>query len=629
MEFYNGKTVVNRLAVGALLLLMVGAAVGAAVGLAGCASAPPAVPGTQGAPSGADPERADRLRIVLPVSAPTAMAVTANAHATRTAVEVMKAGGNAIDAAVAAQFVLNVVEPQSSGIGGGGFLVAYLSQSRRVVAIDGREELPAGARLADFLSPDGKPLPFFPDRITGGLAVGVPGLLKMLELALERYGTWPLSRVLQPAIRLAHEGFPVSRRLAESLRRHEKRLGRFPATRAVFFAPGGRTLQTGAWLRQPDLAGTFRLLASEGSAPFYRGEIGRELARAVREAPVAPGRMTLADLAAYRAVFRRPVRSSYRGYTLYGMGPPSSGAATVFQLLNLMETQPVSPAGPYAAMAIHRFVLASRLAFADRGAFLADADFQHVPIAGLLDKAYARRRAASVDWGAPLLPVRAGTPPGALGLAPGRSPSHESRSTTHLSIMDSQGNMVAMTTSVEQAFGSAMVVPGRGFLLNNQLTDFAMRRIDGRGRLIANRLETGRKPRRTALEHPRAMGGKRPRSSMAPTLVLKDGKPVLVAGSPGGSRIIQFVAEVMIRVLDYGMAPQEAVQGPHHTHGRGVTWLEPALKRTGVAAALEKLGHKVRFRDQGSGLHVIWRDPRGGRLHGGVDPRREGLAAGY
>jgi gamma-glutamyltranspeptidase/glutathione hydrolase len=571
------------------------------------------------AQSGADPEDSGALRPVERVTARHAMVVTANPHATQAALEMLRGGGNAVDAAVTAQWVLNVVEPQSSGLGGGGFLVLHDARRGAVVTLDGRETVPAAATPAMFLGPDGRPVPFYPDRITGGRAVGVPGLLRMLALALERHGTRTLAQTLAPAIRLAEEGFPVSPRLAASLARHRERLAHFPATRAVFFGADGEPLAAGALLRQPELARTLRTLAAQGPDAFYRGPIGAALVAAVRESPVAPGVMTAADLAGYAARERPPVRATYRGYTLYGMGPPSSGATTVFALLNLLETQPVAPAGPLLAPAIHRFVQAARLAYADRARYLGDPDQVPVPTAGLVDKAYAARRAAMLDWDAPLAPVRAGTPPG----APARESSGradladtESVSTTHLSIVDAHGNLLAMTTTIEQAFGSGVVVPGWGFLLNNQLTDFSLRGPDDAGRLPANALAPGR----------------RPRSSMAPTLVFRQVRPVLVLGSPGGSRIIQYVAEVLVRVLDYGLPLQDAIEAPHHTHGRGVTVLEPPLGRGagagGLPAALRALGHEVRMQPQGSGLHGI-RIDADGTLHGGADPRREGLAAGY
>ncbi|HKI99309.1 MAG TPA: gamma-glutamyltransferase [bacterium] len=565
-----------------------------------------------------DPEHSDALRHVARVTADHAMVVTANPYATQAALEMLRSGGNAVDAAATAEWVLNVVEPESSGLGGGGFAVVYAAKSGEVAALDGRETAPAGVTPQLFLGPDGKPIRFYPERITGGRAVGVPGVLAMLALALERYGTRSLAETLQPAIHLAEQGFPVSPRLAASLHRQRERLAHFAATRAVFFdhRPGheGETLPAGTLLRQPELAKAFRLIAAQGPDAFYRGPIGKALVAAVRDSPVAPGVMTAADLAGYRARLRPPVRTAWHGYTLYGMGPPSSGATTIFELLNLLATQPLAKGGPLSAPAVHHFVQAARLAYADRARYLGDPDFVPVPTAGLVDPAYAAERARSIVWDAPLGPVHAGTPPGvrsARAWAPQRADT-ESHSTTHLSIADAQGNLVSMTNTVEQAFGSGMVVPGWGFFLNNELTDFAAEPRDAEGRLRANAVAPG----------------KRPRSSMAPTLVFRGHKPVLVIGSPGGSRIIQFVAEVIVRVLDYGMSLQDAIEAPHATMGGHSTDLEPPLAETALPAALERLGHHVRIQAQASGLHGIRFDAQG-RLHGGADPRREGVAAGY
>ncbi|MCZ6842356.1 MAG: gamma-glutamyltransferase [SAR324 cluster bacterium] len=584
----------------------------------------PRLPAAQ---SQADPESGEQRRAKSVLSAPHAMAVTANPHATRAALAILREGGNAVDAAAAAQFVLNVVEPQSSGIGGGAFLLIYLAKTKQVVAIDGREEAPAAASAGMFLEPDGRPQQFYPRRITGGNAVGVPGLVMALEKALRRYGEFSLARALAPAIALAEEGFAVSPRLARSLERHRERLAKFPATRAVFFA-GREPLKAGAWLKQPELAATLRLLAAQGSAAFYRGSLARDIVRAVRKAPINPGRLVLADLEGYDAPLRQPVRSGYRGYTLYGMGPPSSGGVTLFQILQLLEYAPPAGEGPQSAQGIHRFAQAARLAYADRARYLADPDFVQVPVAGLLDTAYARRRAAAHPWKGRLARVEAGSPEGAPSAA-GLGAAREHQSTTHLSVVDEARNMVALTSSVEQAFGSGIIVPGRGFLLNNQLTDFSARVADRRGRLIANRVQGGRLPRRTALENPTAAGGKRPRSSMAPTFVFKQGRPLLVLGSPGGPRIIQYVARTLLLVLDKGWDVQAAIAAPHATHLGNRTVLEPSLRAKVLAAELRKLGHDVAFRDQNSGLHAIMIDPISGLLHAGVDPRREGTAAGY
>lgn len=618
-------TLAGRFAVGCIAVACIAVACTVAAGLL----APARVAAqSQSEPEAATgPPTAGRTAVARHV-----MAVTANRHATAAALEILRAGGNALDAAAAAQFVLNVVEPQSSGIGGGGFLLYYRARSREVIAVDGREEAPAAVTPQLFLRADGTPEPFYPGRITGGRAVGVPGLLKALQKALRRHGRLSLERVLRPAIRLAAGGFAVSPRLAALLRRGAERLRQFPATRAIFFHPGGGPLRAGEILRQPDLAATFRLIAGEGAGVFYRGVLAQDIVRAVRGAPVNPGLMTRRDLAGYDAPFRAPVKGAYRGYTLYGMGPPSSGGVTLFQILHLLQAAPPLPAGAGAAARVHRFAQAARLAYADRARYLADPDFFAVPVVGLLAPSYARRRAAAHRWEAPLAPVEAGRPQGAgpgppIGSgAPWHQP--EGFSTTHLTVVDEARNVVVLTSSIEQAFGSGMVVPGRGFLLNNQLTDFSARPRDRGGREIANRVEGGRRPRRTALDGPNRSGGKRPRSSMAPTLVFKDGKPLLALGSPGGSLIIQFVAEALLRVLDGGMPLERALSAPHRTHLRGSTFLEPGAPAA-LVARLQKLGHKVRVRKQTSGLHAVRIEGAAGLLYGAADPRREGTAEGY
>lgn len=638
---YQMRPAAARMMLGLFMLATICVAVGTARAQSQAPSQAPsrADPGSATAPRKAPGVQATN-GTAANATATNAMVATANDHATRAGLEIMRAGGNAVDAAAAAQFVLNVVEPQSSGIGGGGFMLIYLAQPGRVVAIDGREEAPAAASPGMFLEPSGKPQKFYPDRITGGNAVGVPGLVMALEKAVKRYGSLSLAQVLAPAIRIAENGFTVSKRLASSLTKNKQRLKQFIATRKLFFVGRDKTLEEGSLFVQPELAASLKLLAQRGSEVFYRGEMAKDIVKAVRQARVNPGRMTLADLAAYDAPLRKPTKAFYRGYTLYGMGPPSSGGVTTFQILQLLQAAPPSKRAGAAddgsaddtvkqqAERLHRFVQAVRLAYADRERYLADPDFFDVPLAGLLSPAYARKRAKGMGGHRRLRPAKAGLPAGVASI-PGKDSSREHASTTHISVVDSSRNMVALTSSIEQAFGSGMVVPGRGFLLNNQLTDFSAKLIDRKGRLIANRAEGDKRPRRSALERPEAPGGKRPRSSMAPTLVLYKGKPLLTIGSPGGGRIIQYVARVLLDVLDGRKDLQAAISAPHFTHYAGITTLEPGLAGRKMRARLARLGHRVRSAKQNSGLHGIWVDPNSGMLHGGVDPRREGSARGY
>ena len=581
------------------------------------------------AQSQADPEASvGPLRKVPELAVPHAMVVSANPHATAAGMEILRAGGNAIDAAAAVALALNVVEPQSSGAGGGAFALVALQGKEPVTAWDGREEAPAAVIPEWFLRPDGKPQPFFPDRITGGRPVGVPGLVKLLDALLSRYGKLGWPAVVRPAVRLAEEGFPVSPRLARALAAHATRLVQFPATRDQFFHSDGSPISEGETLRQPDLGRMLRRLGELGARGFYEEPVASAIVKTVNQAPVNPGKMALEDLAGYDAVLRSSVSLSYRGYTLYGMGPPSSGGVAIFETLALLEDRPGARSPLSASQLAHTFVEATRLAFADRDRYVADGDFVAVPLKGLLDPDYLRTRAQSLDWDAPLSPAAPGRPPGVSPTANwGNAEDTEYVSTSHFTVVDAQRNAVAMTASVEQAFGSGMVVPGWGFLLNNELTDFDAQPKDDAGRWVANRPERGKRPRMTALEQPERLGGKRPRSSMAPTLAFKDGSLALTLGSPGGSRIIPYVALTLERVVREGMPLQRSIDAPLLAHARGTTVLEPEWTPD-VGPALEKLGHRVETGRLGSGLHGIQLAPDG-MLHSGVDPRREGAAEGY
>ena len=535
------------------------------------------------------------------------MIAAANPHAARAGLEILRAGGGAIDAAIAAQMVLNLVEPQSSGIGGGGFLLYYDAARGETVAFDGRETAPAAATPALFLDDQGRPLGFF-DAVIGGRSVGVPGVLAMLEKAHARYGRLPWARLFAPAIALAEKGFPISPRLNELIGKAPG-LDRFAATRAYFLTPDGAPKPVGTRLRNPALAETLRLIAAEGSAPFYRGAIAADIVAAVRGAAGNPGGMTRADLAAYRARALPPVCAPYRAWRVCGMGLPSSGGITTLQILGLIEGFDLAALAPGSVEAVHLIAEASRLAFADRGRYLADDAFVRVPVAGLLDRGYLAARAALIDPARAMTgPAAPGAPPESAGLDLAPGDAALGRSTTHLSVIDGEGNAVSFTSSIESAFGSRLMV--RGFLLNNQLTDFSFRpEIDGAP--VANRVEPG----------------KRPRSSMAPTLVFdRSGGLVLAIGSPGGSRIIGYVTEALVAFLDWGLDVRAAVALPHFVNRNGATDLEAGTPLVAIADALEARGHEVRIRPLNSGLHGI--AVRGGGLEGGADPRREGVALG-
>lgn len=557
------------------------------------------------------------LVVALMVSAPQAnaqavtakaqMVAAANPHASRAGLEVLRRGGSAIDAAVTVQMVLNVVEPQSSGIGGGAFLLYYEAATKTVFAYDGRETAPAAASEDLFFGPDGEPMKFF-DAVVGGRAVGTPGVLRMLDLAHGRHGELPWADLFTPAITLAQDGFEVSPRL-NKLIAGDKHLNTFAASREYFYRPDGTPRQVGDLLINRPLADTFRRIAEGGADAFYTGPIANDIASAVQGVSSNPGLLTVDDLAAYQPKLRKPVCRNYRASRVCGMPPPTSGGVTVLQILGMLGAFDTGALAPNSAEAVHLIAEASRLAFADRGRFLADADFVDVPVRGLLDPGYLRDRASLIDRETTTGGrAAAGDPPFQKTQRDAGGTSLEQPSTSHFSIVDGAGNAVSMTSSVESAFGSRLMV--RGFLLNNQLTDFSFR-PERDGAKVANRVQPG----------------KRPRSSMSPTLVLTDdGKLHMAIGSPGGSRIIGYVAQTIIGVLDWGLDIQAAINLPHAVNRNGATDIEEGTALAEIKADLEARGHEVRERTMTSGLHGIVVGPDG--LTGGADPRREGLVMG-
>jgi gamma-glutamyltranspeptidase/glutathione hydrolase len=530
-----------------------------------------------------------------------AVVVTANGHATRAAASVLEQGGNAVDAAVAAAFVLNVVEPQSSGIGGGGFLLHFDAGSGAIVAWDGRESAPAAASEALFLN-GGEPMGFL-DAVVGGRAVGVPGLVRMLEAAHREHGKLAWRHLLEPAIALAQEGFAVSPRLHVLIAR-DRFLPEDARSRALFFDDTGQALAAGARLRNPDLARVLRRIAAEGADALHHGDIARDIVAAVRAQP-RPGVLSEEDLADYRPVRREAVCGPYRAFRVCGMPPPSAGGGSVLAILGMLEQFDLPAMDPESARVAHLFSEAGRLAYADRDAWYADPRSMPIPVESLVDPIYLRQRAAMIGESASTQPARPGRPSGA-GLAPHAIPSERS-STSHLSVVDGDGNAVSLTASVEHVFGSRRMV--HGFLLNNQLTDFSFVPFASDGELHPNRV----------------VPGHRPRSSMAPTLVLDaQGALFAVSGAPGGSRIINYVAASIVGLVDWGLAPDVLLARPHVGNRNGPIEVEDTPRGRELARQLEAFGHAPRLADMTSGLAVIVRDDE--KWSGAADPRREGVA---
>lgn len=538
------------------------------------------------------------------------MISSANPLASAAGREILRAGGSAVDAAIAAQAVLTLVEPQSSGIGGGAFLMHFRKSDGRVEAFDGRETAPAAIRPDVFVTADGKRRSFR-DISTGGAAVGVPGILRMLALAHKEHGKLPWARLFERAISHSENGFPISPRLHAMIRR-AKDLQNFPAARAYFLTPEGAAKAVGTLLRNPLLADTYRRLAAGGAEAFYSGDIARDISAAVANAARNPAMMTLGDIAGYQPKIRKPICRPYRTWRLCAMPPPTSGGLTTLQILGLLEGFDMARIPPSSVQAVHLISEASRLAYADRRRYIGDPDFVTVPVDGMLDSAYLRRRAEQISGIGSMGKASPGRPRGAEKAELADDEREGFPSTSHLSVIDRDGNAVSMTTTIERAFGSRLMV--RGFLLNNQLTDFAfIPRRDGRR--VANAVAPG----------------KRPRSSMSPTLVFNaEGNLFATVGSPGGSRIITYVIKALIGLMDWKLDMQAAIDLPNHANRNGATELEKNTPVAKHADALRKLGHNVKIGSLVSGLHGIrvTRDAFGDGYDGGADRRREGVALG-
>ncbi len=539
----------------------------------------------------------------------THMVSAANPLAVDAGIEILSAGGSAVDAAIAVQLVLNLVEPQSSGLGGGTFLIHWDAKSAEIATWDGRETAPASAKPDRFLSA-GKPLPF-DTAVHSGLSIGVPGTPRLLEAAHRAHGKLPWQRLFEPAIRLAEAGFPVSARLSQMLRQMGP--GNFDiAARAYFFDAKGDPHPVGHSLANPAFAATLKAIRDGGAEAFYAGVIAQAVVDAAAAAPNHAGDLTMADLRAYRAEPRPPVCVLYRLHRVCGMGPPSSGGLTVAQTLKLLEPFDLGRGAnaAYNAPAVHLIAEAEKLAYADRDQYIGDPGQVRVP-PGMLDSSYLGARSKLIDPMSAMPRPKPGRPPGVDARLFGTDATRESVGTSHISIVDAAGNAVAMTTTIEAAFGSRVMAAG--FLLNNELTDFAFQPVDRDGRPLAN-----------------AVGaGKRPRSSMAPTLVFDPaGRLLAVLGSPGGSRIILYVVKAVVALIDWDMDAQAASAALNFgSRGDGFEIEgDPALPTEALKHAMRGRGHAVRADDMTSGMQIIKVRPRA--LEGGADPRREGTARG-
>lgn len=534
------------------------------------------------------------------------MVVAANPYASWAGKNVIEKGGSAIDAAIAIQAMLTLVEPQSSGIGGGAFILYWDNERKVLETYDGREMAPAKVNAYWFME-YGKPMKWI-DAVVGGKSVGVPGALKALEQAHEEHGTLPWNSLFVDAIDKAENGFEVSPRMAKLVAaadKYHKGLRQFSGS-ATYFFPAGIPVKAGTIKKNKPLAKTLTQIAAQGSDYLYKGELAQKIAETVQNAPINPGALTADDLANYHVIKRQPVCGRYHDKSICGMAPPSSGGINVFQLLKLLEDQPLSKMKPDSVEFINVYTQASALTYADREKYIGDSDFTNLPFAALINEGYLARRAESIDVNKPWKRARAGEPYASAKITVGDS--LEQPNTSHISIVDKQGNAVSMTTSIEFMFGSGLMVDG--FLLNNQLTDFSFNPSEG-GHPVPNRVEPH----------------KRPRSAMSPTMVFdKNGDLEVVVGSPGGSRIISYVAQTLIGVLDMGLNIQEAINLPKITNRNDYTALEKGTPLESLQEPLEALGHKVQVIDLNSGLHGIQVTKDG--YIGGADPRREGVAVG-
>lgn len=555
----------------------------------------------------AAPEISTGITTNKAVSGADIMAVTAHPDATKAAYDILKKGGTAADAAIAAQMVLGLVEPQSSGIGGGGFVLYYDAKKQHLFTLDGRETAPSTVGPHLFVGDDGKPMGFY-QAANGGRSVGTPGLLRMLEKLHDWQGKISWQELFVPAIKLAEQGFEVTPRLHKMLREERSRFEGDVKTKLYFYPDSVTPVEAGKVLRNPDYAISLRDIANKGVEVFYSGKLAKDIVKKVQESRRNRGLLSLEDMVSYEVKERKAVCSKYRGYTVCSMGQPSSGGLTLLNALGIIEHFDLPDWGPNNPTSWHVMMEASRLAFADRDRYMADPDFVPTPNTLLLQPSYLKHRASKIKLAKAMMEVEAGVPPGWHNKEKKKSDSSiKPPGTSHLTIKDQYGNVLSMTTSIENAFGSRLMVGG--FLLNNQLTDFSFKPSDKEGVLIANRVEAG----------------KRPRSSMAPTIIFDpDGNPFMAIGSAGGSRIIGFVLQRIVSVIDWGIDIQSTMAMPNMVHrGKKVE-----LEKTGteLAVPMKNIGHPVVVGDMNSGLTAI--HFKNGYAFGAADPRRDGLAMG-
>lgn len=548
------------------------------------------------------PEAATGLKTQTLVQGSDWMIASANPYASEAGAAMLRQGGNAIDAMVATQLVLGLVEPQSSGIGGGAFLMYWDAKKEALTSFDGRETAPYGVTPRLFQDDKGEPLQFF-DAVVGGRSVGTPGTVKLLQHTHQRLGKLPWKTLFEPAINLAKKGFVVSPRLAKLVANDKDYLQRSAEAKAYFFNQDGSPIKAGQNLKNPAYADTLMLIADQGASAFYHGKIANDIVKTVRGAKANPGVLNTMDLATYQVKEREPVCAPYRQYSICGMGPPSSGALTLGQIMGMLSHYPIAKMGPENIQSWRLLGDASRLAFADRGKYMADSDYVPMPTEGLLAADYIEQRATLLKRDTALATTAAGKPPWSHAMNYALDEAIELPSTSHFSIVDKDRNMVSITTTIENGFGSRLMV--RGFLLNNELTDFSFR-SHADGVPIANRIEPG----------------KRPRSSMAPTIVMKEGEPYMAVGSPGGSQIIGYVAKTLVAHLDWGLNLQQAINLPNMNNRFGAFELEQGTTAEQWAPKLEQLGFKVKVKELNSGVQAIRID--GKSLMGAADPRREG-----